>query len=1309
MRTTAALLLGLLSLCCANAGATMLSLDPADQASAAGGLVQVSVNVSELSNGLGAYAFSLQYDPTILSFNGAVDRGGLGSPGIATLGLAWDSLSGSISLFDVSFLDSASLLSFQSQSFQLLTLTFDTLAAGTSSLSFANVSLADADGTAIAAELASGSVTVSSEVPSSVPEPSSLFLFAAALMVLLAPRSLRRCRSLAPAVLLLLIGWHTQSATAAACDADVDSDVDRNDLTLIQQAVLKRVTPSPGDPRDGNGDGSIDAADGRVCALRCTRASCATNSRPIANAGPDQNAVLNSTVVLNGTGSSDPDGDQLTFRWTLVAAPVGSVAQLSNIGAAGPTFVADKLGAYQLQLIVRDGALDSAADTVEITVLNASPIAPSTVKVDATLTSQIPSIPGFDGAANRPVAALTDRSGILMHFVANEFIVVSDDTTAVNAMAARWGGTLARSFVPRTFGLSGTSQHLIRIGGGAINTSQLIADLQQLQPDARSDLRVSSQAGLRVLAAAAREGAAGNVVGLNIVMSPATYQSRVTTENASLPICPGNTDNPGCVLGGISGTEAFNSNAFQWSYMGTGPNTQNIGVGEAWRSLDLAGRLGNKVKVAFIDGGFSPANVDNPAVIEHHPNSIFETGYPQNELSCTDGASCPWHGANVVSAAMGPPDDSKGAAGPAGPVGQAVTIRLSGDIFNYLGAWGIAFSSGARILSMSVGARVPAGVSWAVKPLDLATTIAHGAGMLLFASAGNKSVNVDGEDCAPPFDFPCWEEAWWVPCENGGVTCVGALADNANFRWYRSDESGSNYGDEEVDIFGPGKLWVGGDPGNSEPHLFSATSAATPFVAGVAALIMAANPSLKGSEVEQILLSTAHPSPDSTVRRYVNAQGAVNQALGGSPVCMPPQLGNPGGGTLLIPCRRADFSVTHQSSFGPYSYQWRKRQGNSWLDLADSVTINGTRTAGLTFDPFRPRDVGQYDVVVSNICGTSTSYPLTMTMQDGHMAAVPPMLPAARNYHAMAFDRARGRMVLHGGTDFVSGPVIVGNIRYNGTVYPSDETWERNANGTWQVVNTPQSPPTRYHHAMAYDEARGVMVVYGGFICQSNAACVRPTEGNEQFYNDTWEWDGTSWTQKFSSQTPGLRWDHVMTYDPVRRRVVMFGGRNGFGTPINDQWEWDGTSWIRRTTLGDPAQLGNGPGALANGITYDRSRSVYVLHGGGQTWELDSAGAWKMKFSAPANSDLQFGAGLAYDDFGRTLLAAMGPFKGTLWQWDGTTWTQRDDSLPLGGASLAYDSTRRRMLIAGGGNGIFSFPVKDTREWEYWDQSCDAL
>ncbi len=92
---------------------------------------------------------------------------------------------------------------------------------------------------------------------------------------------------------------------------------------------------------------------------------------PVANAGVDDSVDEGDLVFLDGTGSSDPDEDPLTYAWT---QPAGPAVVLSDAASAAPSFTAPlvPMGGATLtfQLVVHDGLEFSEPDTVDITIVN---------------------------------------------------------------------------------------------------------------------------------------------------------------------------------------------------------------------------------------------------------------------------------------------------------------------------------------------------------------------------------------------------------------------------------------------------------------------------------------------------------------------------------------------------------------------------------------------------------------------------------------------------------------------------------------------------------------------------------------------------------------------------------------------------------------------------------------------------------------------------------------------------------------------------------------------------------------------------
>ena len=218
----------------------------------------------------------------------------------------------------------------------------------------------------------------------------------------------------------------------------------------------------------------------------------------------------------------------------------------------------------------------------------------------------------------------------------------------------------------------------------------------------------------------------------------------------------------------------------------------------------------------------------------------------------------------------------------------------------------------------------------------------------------------------------------------------------------------------------------------------------------------------------------------------------------------------------------------------------------------------------------------------------------------------PAVSPPARQRHAMAYDVARKRVVLFGGGD--------------GTGRNLNDTWEWD--GTAWVQRLPAvSPPARLGHAMAYDVARQCVVLFGGYCGGTN-----PTLG------DTWEWDGKTWKQCAPPASPSARHGHAVAYDTVRGRVVLFGGHCGGSIPIlNDTWEWNGTAWTQRSPATSPAHR------TFHALVYNVARRRMILFGGqgfgnsrNDLWEWDG-NDWSSPSQAPGPPLPRWGHAMAYD------------------------------------------------------------------------------
>ena len=195
--------------------------------------------------------------------------------------------------------------------------------------------------------------------------------------------------------------------TTVTLNGTASSDVDGDPLTYLWSLTSKPTgsTATLSDPsavqptfiidKPGNYTAQLIVNDGTVNSDPATVTISTVNSKPIANPGPDQHGVVNATITLNGSGSSDVDGDPLIYQWSLVSKPANSTAALQASTNVTTSFVLDKAGTYTVQLIVNDGTVDSDPATVTITTLNSKPIADAGPDQD-TLSARLSSSTAVD-------------------------------------------------------------------------------------------------------------------------------------------------------------------------------------------------------------------------------------------------------------------------------------------------------------------------------------------------------------------------------------------------------------------------------------------------------------------------------------------------------------------------------------------------------------------------------------------------------------------------------------------------------------------------------------------------------------------------------------------------------------------------------------------------------------------------------------------------------------------------------------------------------------------------------------------------
>lgn len=103
----------------------------------------------------------------------------------------------------------------------------------------------------------------------------------------------------------------------------------------------------------------------------CSADTAGPNRAPVASAGSDQVRDVGTIVELDGSGSFDPDGDELSFQWSILSAPVGAQAAIAVANQEQTTIEPELVGVWMIGLFVTDiRGLASDPDVLQLRVLS---------------------------------------------------------------------------------------------------------------------------------------------------------------------------------------------------------------------------------------------------------------------------------------------------------------------------------------------------------------------------------------------------------------------------------------------------------------------------------------------------------------------------------------------------------------------------------------------------------------------------------------------------------------------------------------------------------------------------------------------------------------------------------------------------------------------------------------------------------------------------------------------------------------------------------------------------------------------------
>ncbi|HHI78735.1 MAG TPA: hypothetical protein ENK02_02005 [Planctomycetes bacterium] len=289
--------------------------------------------------------------------------------------------------------------------------------------------------------------------------------------------------------------------------------------------------------------------------------------------------------------------------------------------------------------------------------------------------------------------------------------------------------------------------------------------------------------------------------------------------------------------------------------------------------------------------------------------------------------------------------------------------------------------------------------------------------------------------------------------------------------------------------------------------------------------------------------------------------------------------------------------------------------------------------------------------------------------------------------------------------DFSRGEVVVFGGEYESTASFADSlyasTWVWNGR-RWRRFVDPKGPMNWMAGGMVYDFARKQVMMIGGAIFERTLKGL--PRNNPLLSRQHWVWTGRRWKALPSFPGKGRR-DFGIATDPKKKKVILFGGNlspSVWMLPSNETWEWDGKRWTQKFPLHVPKAR------VSPRMTYDPQTGTCLMYGGYEySKDLKDLWAWN------GNDWVLLDKGTKGLNPGRRIFFAFSPIPGKkgvylwggfdpnnnsnknlwfhdAWKWNGSQWVLLKTKAPY------YSGLNGQALMPGGPAALFLAESQDT-------------